>query len=110
MTTHREGLLSIHASVFIFGLTALFSKLISLTAVEITFVRSIFAALAIAFYILWLKGSLLLHYKRDYLIALDTGFFSGCALDHLFSLNAGLIRCCGCYFTIHLSCYYCFSG
>ena len=77
MNGHREGLLSVHASVFIFGLTALFSKLISLTAMEITLVRSIFAALVIALYILWLKESLLLHNKRDYLIAALLGGFLG---------------------------------
>ncbi len=77
MTGHKEGLLSVHASVFIFGLTALFSKLISLTAIEITLLRSIFAVIAIAFYILWLKESLLLNNKRDYLIAILLGFFLG---------------------------------
>ena len=46
MTSHREGLLSVHAAVLIFGLTALFSKIISLTAIEITLIRSIFSALA----------------------------------------------------------------
>jgi len=74
---HREGLLSVHASVFIFGLTALFSKLISLTAIEITLLRSIFAAAAIVLYIVWLKESLLLKNKRDYLVALLLGFFLG---------------------------------
>jgi len=74
---HREGLLSVHASVFIFGLTALFSKLISLTAIEITLLRSIFAAVAIVLYIVWLKESLLLKNKRDYLVALLLGFFLG---------------------------------
>lgn len=77
MTSHREGLLSVHASVFIFGLTALFSKLISLTAIEITLLRSIFAAMAIALYIVWLKESLLLNKKRDYFIAILLGFFLG---------------------------------
>lgn len=77
MTSHREGLLSVHTSVFIFGLTALFSKLISLSAIEITLLRSIFAVMAIALYIVWLKESLLLNNKRDYLIAILLGFFLG---------------------------------
>lgn len=77
MTSHREGLLSVHASVFIFGLTALFAKLISLSAIEITLLRSIFAALSIAFYIIFLKESLRLANKRDYLIAMLLGLFLG---------------------------------
>ncbi len=75
MTRHSEGLFSVHSAVLIFGLTALFSKFISLNAIEITLLRSVFAALAIALYILWLKESLLLHKKRDYLIAFLLGFF-----------------------------------
>ena len=77
MNSHREGLLSVHAAVFIFGLTALSSKLISLNAIEITLLRSIFSALSIAFYILWLKESLLLNNKQDYLIAFILGLFLG---------------------------------
>ena len=77
MTSHKEGLLSIHASVLILGLTALFSKLIDLTAIEITLVRSIFAVLSIALYIFLLKESLLLKNWKDYLIALLLGLFLG---------------------------------
>ena len=44
--THK-GLLAVHLAVFIFGLTALFSKLIALTALEITLLRSLFAVLAL---------------------------------------------------------------
>ncbi len=75
MTNHREGLLSVHSAVLIFGLTALFSKLISLSAIEITLLRSVFAVLAIAIYIKYLKESLLLNNTRDYLIAMLLGFF-----------------------------------
>ena len=75
MKQHTEGLLSIHSAVLIFGLTALFSKLITLSAAEITFLRSIFALLAIGFFIKYLKESLLLNNKRDYLIAMLLGFF-----------------------------------
>jgi hypothetical protein len=35
----RQGLLSVHAAVLIFSFTALFSKLVSLPALEITFYR-----------------------------------------------------------------------
>ncbi len=77
MTSHQEGLLSVHASVLIFGLTALFAKLISLNAVEITFLRSVFAALSITFFIISLKESPFLSNRRDYLIAILLGLFLG---------------------------------
>lgn len=77
MQNHREGLLSVHAAVLIFGLTALFSKLIALTAVEITLLRSVFAIAAIGIYIKYLKESLRLRSRNDYLIALLLGFFLG---------------------------------
>ena len=75
MRNHKEGLLSVHAAVLIFGLTALFSKLIALTAIEITLLRSVFAIFAIGIYIKYLNESLKLNNKRDYLIAVLLGFF-----------------------------------
>lgn len=75
MNSHREGLLSVHTSIVIFGLTALFSKLISLSAIEITLLRSIFAVIAIALYIKYLNESFLLKRPLDYFIALILGFF-----------------------------------
>ncbi|MCK5337041.1 MAG: EamA family transporter [Gammaproteobacteria bacterium] len=75
MKNHNEGLLSVHSAVFIFGLTALFSKLITLSAIEITLLRSIFAIAAIAIYIKYKKESLFLNNKHDYLIAMLLGVF-----------------------------------
>lgn len=77
MTNHREGLISVHAAVFIFGLTALFSKIISLNAIDITLLRSVFAALSIALYIIIHKESLFLRNKHDYLIAFLLALFLG---------------------------------
>ena len=65
----REGLLSVHAAVLIFSFTALFSKLVSLPALEITFYRSVFACLAIAVYMAYTKQSYQLGSKRDYMMA-----------------------------------------
>ena len=65
----REGLLSVHAAVLIFSFTALFSKLVSLPALEITFYRSVFACLAIAVYMAYTKQSYRLGSKRDYMMA-----------------------------------------
>ena len=75
MKSHNEGLLSVHAAVLIFGVTALFSKLIALSAIEITLLRSVFAVAAIAIYIKYLNESLRLKNRRDYFIALLLGFF-----------------------------------
>lgn len=73
MPHSREGLLAVHAAVFIFGLTALFSKLITLTALEITLLRSVFALFAIALFIRFKSESLLLKQKNDYLIMMLLG-------------------------------------
>lgn len=75
MKSHTEGLLSAHAAVLIFGLTALFAKLIALSAIEITLLRSVFAIAAIGLYIKYLNESLRLNSARDYLIAFLLGFF-----------------------------------
>lgn len=73
MTNSFKGLLAVHSAVLIFGLTALFSKLISLTALEITLLRSIFAALSIAILFLWQKTSLRLNKNKDYGIVILLG-------------------------------------
>jgi len=77
MKNHTEGLLSVHSAVLIFGLTALFSKFINLSAIEITLLRSVFAALIITLYIKFLNESLALHSKRDYWIVAVLGILLG---------------------------------
>lgn len=73
MTNSFKGLLAVHSAVLIFGLTALFSKLISLTALEITLLRSIFAALIIAIIFFWQRTSLRLNNTKDYGIVILLG-------------------------------------
>lgn len=73
MTDSFKGLLAVHSAVLIFGLTALFSKLISLSALEITLLRSIFAVLIIFVIFLGQKKSLLLSQTKDYGIVLLLG-------------------------------------
>lgn len=73
MKNHTEGMLAVHSAVFIFGLTALFSKLISLPALDITFLRSIFAFIAIGIYIRFKGEKLALGSIRSYLVALLLG-------------------------------------
>lgn len=77
MKNHSQGLLSVHSAVLIFGLTALFSKLIALSAAEITLLRSVFAIIAIGLYIKFLKQSLRLNSKKDYAIAVVLGALLG---------------------------------
>lgn len=66
MSSSYKGLIAVHSAVLIFGLTALFSKLISLTALEITMLRSIFAVLFIAVIFIWQGHSLRLSKLQDY--------------------------------------------
>ena len=73
MTNSFKGLIAVHSAVLIFGLTALFSKLITLTALEITLLRSIFAALVIFIIFLWQKKSIRLSLTKDYGIVILLG-------------------------------------
>ena len=73
MTNSLKGLVAVHSAVLIFGLTALFSKIITLSALEITLLRSIFAAIMIFSIFIWQKKSLKLSYKKDYLIVILLG-------------------------------------
>lgn len=73
MSNHIKGLFAVHSAVLIFGLTALFSKLITLNALEITLLRSVFAALIISFIFIWYKQSLKLKTSKDYRIVIVLG-------------------------------------
>ncbi len=69
----HKGLIAVHSAVLIFGLTALFSKLVLLSALEITLLRSIFAMCVIAAIIFWQNQSLRLRNAKDYTIAFLLG-------------------------------------
>ena len=73
MKRHTEGLFAVHSAVFIFGLTALFSKFITLSALDITFLRSLFAFIAIGIFIRLRGETLRLQSTRSYFIALLLG-------------------------------------
>jgi len=66
MSTTYKGLVAVHTSVVIFGLTALFSKFIQLSALDISMLRSLFAAIVIAVFILTKNKSLCLNSFKDY--------------------------------------------
>jgi len=69
----QSGLLELHLAVLLFGGTALFSKLIPLSALDITLLRCFIAALVLAIIVKASKHRLLLNSGRDYLIALGLG-------------------------------------
>lgn len=73
MNDSFKGLLAVHTAVLIFGLTALFSKLIALSALEITLLRSVFAVLVILAIFFWQKNTILLSKPKDYAIVLLLG-------------------------------------
>ena len=73
MNATRQGLWAVHSAVFIFGLTALFSKLIALSALEITLLRSVFAVLALWAVMRWQGEPLRLHSRRDYGVVILLG-------------------------------------
>ncbi|MDY6978840.1 MAG: DMT family transporter [Pseudomonadota bacterium] len=69
----HKGLWAVHSAVFLFGLTALFSKLIALPALEITLLRSLFAVLALWAVMRWQGEPLGLQTREDYAIVLLLG-------------------------------------
>lgn len=73
MPSYHRGLWSVHAAVFLFGLTALFSKWIQLPAVDITMLRSVVAIVAL-WWVMRREGlAMRLASRRDYGIALMLG-------------------------------------
>lgn len=77
MNHKLQGLVGLHLSVLLLGGTALFSKLIKLSAVDITALRSVFAALALLGLLLMRRRPLQLQRGRDYLMVLLLGVLFG---------------------------------
>ena len=73
MKSSFKGLFAVHSAVLIFGLTALFSKLILLSALEITLLRSLFAMAVIFAIFMWQKKSIKLSQIKDYGIVILLG-------------------------------------
>ncbi len=69
----RQSLLYLHIAVFLFGGTALFSKLIGLPALDITVYRTGIAAIALFFLLTLQKKKLTLASLKDYGIAILLG-------------------------------------
>lgn len=69
----KKSLWSLHLTVALLGATALFSKIIPLSATDITFGRSLVACVVLALIVKVSGQSLRLNSIRDYLIALGLG-------------------------------------
>ena len=69
----KKSLWSLHLTVMLLGATALFSKVIPLSAVDITFGRAIIACLMLFSIVKLSSGKLALQNARDYLIAIALG-------------------------------------
>ncbi|WJG10063.1 DMT family transporter [Aliiglaciecola sp. LCG003] len=73
MNPVKKSLWSLHLTVILLGATALMSKVIPLSATDITFGRSIIACIVLALIVKLSGESLRLKRPRDYLIALALG-------------------------------------
>ncbi len=71
--SHNTGLLQLHLAVLLFGGTALFSKLIPLSALDITILRCAVASIALAILVKAGKQQLKLNQAKDYGIAIILG-------------------------------------
>lgn len=68
-----SGLIELHLAVLLFGCTALFSKLIPLSALDITLLRCIVAATVLGLLVKLSRKRLTLASKQDYLVAIGLG-------------------------------------
>ena len=73
MDSKKTGLLELHFAVLLFGGTALFSKLIPLSALDITLLRCVVAASVLALIVKVSKQPLSLNVGKDYFIAIGLG-------------------------------------
>ena len=77
MQSHSQSLLYLHIAVFLFGGTALFSKLIALPALDITVYRTGIAAITLFILLYLTKKKIKLENKRDYATAILLGIVVG---------------------------------
>lgn len=77
MNAKQQSLLYLHSAVLLFGGTALFSKLISLSALDITVYRTAIAAIALFILLTLQKKKITLNSTKDYGIALLLGVVVG---------------------------------
>ena len=73
MDAVKKSLISLHFTVILLGGTALFSRLVPLSASDITLVRSVFACIALFAFLKLAKNKIKLNSKKDYGVALGLG-------------------------------------
>ena len=73
MNAVKKRLISLHLTVILLGGTALFSRLVPLSAIDITLIRSVFACVALFAFLFLAKDKVKLHCRRDYAIAVGLG-------------------------------------
>ncbi|NDW22978.1 DMT family transporter [Alteromonas hispanica] len=73
MNAVKKSLISLHLTVILLGGTALFSRLVPLSAIDITLIRSVFACVALFAFLFLAKDKVKLHCQRDYAIAVGLG-------------------------------------
>lgn len=73
MDAVKKSLISLHLTVILLGGTALFSKLVPLSATDITLVRSVFACLALFAFLKLAKNKITLNSRKDYTVAIVLG-------------------------------------
>lgn len=77
MHSHNQSLIYLHIAVFLFGGTALFSKLIGMPALDITVYRTAVAAITLFILLYLTKKKIKLANKKDYGIAILLGIVVG---------------------------------
>ncbi|AOT09866.1 DMT family transporter [Pseudoalteromonas luteoviolacea] len=77
MQQHQSALINLHLAVFLFGGTALFSKLIALPALDITVYRTAIAFIALVVILKVQNKQLKLNQIRDYFIVIGLGTIIG---------------------------------
>jgi len=73
MDAVKKSLISLHLTVILLGGTALFSKLVPLSAADITLVRSVFACIALFAFLKLARNKITLNSKKDYTVAVGLG-------------------------------------
>ena len=69
-----KNLIGLHISVFLFGISGIFGKLLVLSPMIIVLGRTLFASIALGFVLLYLKQGIRLHQKKDYVVLAFMGF------------------------------------
>ncbi|QLE86895.1 MULTISPECIES: DMT family transporter [Shewanella] len=72
-SNQHSGLIELHIAVLLFGGTALFSKLIALSALDITLIRCFIAAIVLALIVKLNRQPLKLKHWREYAVAIALG-------------------------------------